>query len=647
MSINQYQQSMNLKIFLLFAIMTFLAYGISLNNDFAFDDYPTIVNNTKVHEGIKAIPSLFVHPIKHDNKRRIIYRPVTYLTHALEYQLWGLSAPLGHLVNLLLFLTASTLLFLFLHKLFKDYPIYIPIAITLLFIVHPIHTESVANIKGRDDIICMIFELLCLYNALLYIDHKKITSLLISFLCFILAMFAKEMALVVLALLPLSIFFYTTNIKKHIYPTITITGLCLLFTVIYFVSAVLLGNMEAANLYTAETNIIVGSKTLGEQLGTAIYVWGLGLKMHFIPHPLLYYYGFKHIPLYSLASPQALISLLIWLGLGLYALKNLPKKDLVSYGILFYIITYSLFGNIVTPAPIIFAERFLFIPSIGFCIALIGFCYKFVQHSKNKNKKNQFKKFLQNNQRLVIPFMAILALCVFLTAQRSATWKDNFTLFSNDIKYLKKSVKANKDYATTLALKDGIKYQATIIKSAEKAVKIMPSSANYRFLGEIYFNYDNMEGAVKALQKALQINPNNNKANLDLGQVYVVNKDFDTALTYLEKAYQSKYTDPEKYIYLARAHAQKPDRDLVTAMKVLHEGLEKHPNELTILKDMNRIHLLNGNIDAAKKIFDQVKTLDPLDHEIYSDFSRYYNAIGDREKAERYYNQAENLKQKK
>src|SRR5581483_11829811 len=106
------------------------------------------------------------------------------------------------------------------------------------------------------------------------------------------------------------------------------------------------------------------------KVGTAMLVLGKYLKLIFIPYPLSYYYGYSYIvpenigqfvPLLSLAAHLAL------LGVALYFIR---KKPWLSYSILFYLIAIAVYTNLVAPIPGLMGDRFLLVPSIGFCFFL-------------------------------------------------------------------------------------------------------------------------------------------------------------------------------------------------------------------------------------------------------------------------------------
>ena len=149
-------------VILLLAV--FIQYRQTLDYGFVWDDKIVIQENPRVKNGLQAIPDLFTKfksPYRHDQYG---YRPVTLLSFALEIEFWGVNPYYHHLMNLLYYALLCLLIFYFLSRIFKDYHPVFSFLIALIFTVHPLHVEVVANIKSRDEILAMLFVVLSLTN---------------------------------------------------------------------------------------------------------------------------------------------------------------------------------------------------------------------------------------------------------------------------------------------------------------------------------------------------------------------------------------------------------------------------------------------------------------------------------------------------
>src|SRR4051812_28179847 len=152
---------------LLIFAFSFLLYFNSVFNDYNMDDELVTQNHRLTSKGISAIPEIFSSPYYEDKSGyRYEYRPMVLVTFAIEHSLFGDHAGVSHFINVLLYSLLCCLLFRVLRKLFKNYNILFPLLITLLFAAHPVHTEVVASIKNRDEILSLLFGLLSLDFAL-------------------------------------------------------------------------------------------------------------------------------------------------------------------------------------------------------------------------------------------------------------------------------------------------------------------------------------------------------------------------------------------------------------------------------------------------------------------------------------------------
>jgi NADH:ubiquinone oxidoreductase subunit 6 (subunit J) len=113
---------------------------------------------------------------------------------------------------------------------------------------------------------------------------------------------------------------------------------------------------------------------------------GKYLLLLIFPYQQVCDYSFNQLPLVGFGSWQTLLSLLIYVALIIYAIRSLRKKSPVAYGIFFFIITMSIYSNLVYLIGSSFADRFLFIPSLGYCMAIVYLLYQYADKKKAHNK---------------------------------------------------------------------------------------------------------------------------------------------------------------------------------------------------------------------------------------------------------------------
>ncbi|MCK5421977.1 MAG: glycosyltransferase family 39 protein, partial [Deltaproteobacteria bacterium] len=161
-------------------------YINSLHNQFVFDDIPLILDNPSIRS-LEKIPLRIASGID-----KIPYRPLRSITYAVDYQFSGLN-PLGyHISNIILHILTSLLIYLTISALSGNSRIAFFAA--LLFAVHPVHTDSVAYISGRRDILSTLFYILGFYLFLESRKKKKSKLLILSLAAYLLAIASKEMA---------------------------------------------------------------------------------------------------------------------------------------------------------------------------------------------------------------------------------------------------------------------------------------------------------------------------------------------------------------------------------------------------------------------------------------------------------------------
>jgi len=194
-------------------------YANTLGCDYTWDDAIVITDNdfTKSADFGNIFTKDTFHGFFKQKKNLVAggrYRPLTLAMFAVEYQIME-SPFLGHLMNVLWYALTGIVLYLVLLKLINperrdDLKLwFIPLVASLLFIAHPIHTEAVSNIKGRDEIITLLGALAALYFALRAYYEENNLWMLLSGLVFFLGLLAKENAITFLAVVPLAFYFFT------------------------------------------------------------------------------------------------------------------------------------------------------------------------------------------------------------------------------------------------------------------------------------------------------------------------------------------------------------------------------------------------------------------------------------------------------
>jgi len=498
-------------------------YAITTTFDFTLDDTLMISSNELTKKGISGIPDIFTNDafvgFFGQNKELVAggrYRPLTHAMFAVEYELFSANPLVGHIINVFLYAILAIVIFHTLELCFRNFQQthswiqYIPFTATLLFIAHPLHTEVVANIKGRDEIISMGGSMLALLYSLKYVEKKKYKFLFFSFIAMLVGIFSKENAITFLAVIPLTLFFFSKAKLKDYFVTLIPISIASLSFILARINA--LGFFMKSTIQTEILNNPFIYSTKGEEIASVLHTWLIYFKLLFIPHPLTHDYYPWHITIKSFSNPTVILALLITVVIIAYALLKLPKKNIVAFGILFFFITFSIQSNVLFNIGTFMNERFMFVALLGFCIIIAYFLSKY------------FQKF----KLLKYVFLLVLILYSTKSFTRTKVWKDNYTLFTTDVKTSKNSAKVNVSAAEAIIRKAESEKNSFKAKQMYKqaltylvkAQSIHPTYFGaYDLAGKATFHLDDFTNSVKYYKQCLTINPN---APMPLNNIYLI-----------------------------------------------------------------------------------------------------------------------------
>ncbi|OWY22807.1 tetratricopeptide repeat protein [Sphingobacteriales bacterium UPWRP_1] len=204
--------------------LAFAQYANTITHEYVWDDSIVIKNNEKVQKGIAGIPSLFERTRSNELTDQYGFRPVVLSSYALEVHFWGLNPMVNHFFNVLYFSLLCVLTYLLLNSLFPLNRI-LCFLITLLFIVHPLHAEVVANIKGRDEIFALLFTVVSFLALLKYVQSNSGLLLAAAVLLFLLGILSKENNLFFAVIIPVSlIWLKNISLNKTLFIALLLSG---------------------------------------------------------------------------------------------------------------------------------------------------------------------------------------------------------------------------------------------------------------------------------------------------------------------------------------------------------------------------------------------------------------------------------------
>jgi len=602
-------------ITLFFFVFSLILYGNTVLNKWAVDDiYVTGPQNELVKKGFAAIPQIFsshyVDTKGNVGSQQTDYRPIVKVTFAIEYGIWGKFKPgISHGINVLLYFFIITLLFFILKRLLRNYNILFPFLITLLFMAHPVHTEVVASLKNRDELISFLCGLGGLHFFLRFADKKKIIYVFAALILFIIGYLSKSSIIPFVAIYPLVLYFFTDMKPKNfiwIFGMIFVAGL-----LSYYIPHIFLPKAVHVSSYIENPLFVV--KHFWIRTGTALMTLLFYLRLLIFPHPLVYYYGFNMMPITNWGNLLVIISFIIHLGLFIYALLKFKEKHILSFAILYYYFAISIFSNIGTPVVGIVGERFAFSASLGFIIALVYIIF-IVFRTDPKSLTIEFNE----RAKIIVIIILLLIPCTAMTITRNREWRNLTDLYESDIKYQENSVKANIDYAEywreRVYTDPGFQQNGAVNERLQRII-------------------------VSHFRKALSMYPDDYKTLNDLAAVYIeFTPKADSGLVFLKKAIALRPELQPGWVNLAMAYTKtnKLDSAIICYQKVL----QINPGALVAVFKMADIYFQKGNLGKAIKINEDVMKRYPDMDVPYFNIGYYYIMQGDTTIATNYFEQA-------
>jgi len=598
--------SLSRRLALLLGIISFFVYSNTLNNGFVLDDQVMIVYNKYVTQGISAIPDLLTTPHQRgfhvtDNDE---YRPLPLVMHAITYQFFGLNAVPYHFLNILLFAGCVILLFRFLNKLFDGKKVAVAFVASLLFALHPLHTEVVANVKSGDELLCFFFTFLAMNIFLKYVQAGKPLHLLAGFLGIFLAYLSKETVVTFLAIIPLVFFFHQNEHKKRsVYILCSMALATIIFMVIRFSVLEHYQANNMAKVSVIENALAKDGLSVASRIATAILILGKYLKLLVVPFPLVSEYSYNAIPFTHFGNPLVLLSLTLYLAIAVFGVWRFVKdrRDPYAFGIFFFLVTIALFSNVLFLIKSTMGERFLFFPSVGFCLVAALLIEKLA------GANDQGMGLLMRTKVLAV----VVPVCIIYSAivvDRNKDWVDNYTLYSTDLKKTPENAHMNyllgyelfsmsKQEKNPMArenmLNDAIKYM-------RKSATILPEYFYAQTdLGAAYFTKGRYDSAEVYDMAALKLFPDAVVSRNNLSGLFIATKQFRRNIGHCKETIRLTKDNPNAYADMGVSYMNLGMTD--SAIYYLRLGIRSYPEFYGCYDVLAYLYKMTGNIDSSIK----------------------------------------------
>jgi Flp pilus assembly protein TadD len=635
----QKSDCINWRIFFLFFLLALVIYSNTFNATFQLDDFRNIIQNSTLHIDNLSLSTLYDVASNNSEKNKVFYRPVSYISFAVNWYLGQTNVTGYHFINIGIHVLTVFFLYLAILALFNtpnlsekhnEERYFIAVLAACLWAVNPIHTQAVTYIVQRMAALATLFSIIGIFlyvKARITGSVKKRLALFTGMvLCFALAVGSKENAL----LLPGSLFlveiiFFQNMTDPKIRKKIIGLGVIVCLMVL-FLGSVLFLNWDFFG------RILGGYErrtfTLAERLMTQPRVVLFYLSQIFYPIADRLSIDHDFVVSTGLFSPwNTLPAIMLVMGLVGGALWQMNRMPLLCFAILFYFVNHLVESSII-PLEMVFEHR-NYLPSLFLFLPIAAGAKHLVNHYAPDRKVMQ---------GLVIGFITLwIAVSGFATYTRNMAWKNEQTLWEDA---LEKAPGRSRPYLNLASV-----YQKTdpdrVIRLYQAAMHLKDDTRHKPEIVSLInlanmtaARHQNHETAIQMYRRILELKPGFYPARYHLTQSLIATGDMEAADTQIKKLLAKNpesinFLTIQAVILLRQNHVNLALPHLINAVKLAPEN-----ENIWIL--LGAARYLAGRHGAAEKLFEKAYHLS--DKKMTALLLLIQNNVqsGDRQKVDRY-----------
>ena len=593
--------------FLLFATVAIIIYSPCLHGDFVFDD------RTFIYDDASPVHITRLSQLTDILFSKVLVRKIGLISFAINFYFGGLNPYGYHLVNVIIHILNGFILFLLSYTILtlasnegkgRGNAFKISFLGSLLWLVHPIQTQSVSYIWQRLASLSTLFFLLsflCYIKGRLLHAHKRVALFICSVIFGLLALGTKQntATLPLFVILSEFLFFQPKPFKldrKKLGIIILFGGLFILISGIYL----------TYNLYPS---LFDPSLTPLERGLTQLRVVIFYLSLLIYPHPSRLNVAHDFSISHSLFSPfTTFLSLLVIIGLIALAIYLIKKNRLVSFALIWF------FGNMVIessiiPLEMVFEHR-LYLPFMGLIVVVIGLCVSL--------PKKEWEKWVTGF------IILLLSLFSYWTYERASVWGEPFSLWMDASKKSPYKARPHNNLGMAYGKKGMIDEE---ISEYKKAIAINPNHKNAHYnLGSAYYKKGMLNEAISEFKKALTINPYLVQAHNNLGMAYGKKGMIDEEISEYKKAIAINPNFVEAHYNLGNAYHKKGRLD--EAISEYNKALTINPNLVEAHNNLGNAYHKKGRVDEAISEYNKALTINPRYAKIHNKLAGAYYSKG-------------------
>jgi protein O-mannosyl-transferase len=587
----------NIIIYLLLAAATLAVYSQVGSHDFvSYDDRQYVTENPQVRAGL-TLPGLkWAFATDRDGN----WFPLTWLSHMMDWQLYGANSGRHHWTNVWIHTLSTLLLFGLLQRMTGAR--WRSAVVAALFALHPLHVESVAWVAERKDVLCALFWILTLWGYLLYVGRPRLSRYWMVLFPFCMGLMAKPMIITLPMVLLLLDFWPLRRVQQRHGPGAGATGQksrenlplvpigrALLEKVPLLALSAL---MSAATIMVQRSaGAVMSLEWLppGTRLGNALIsyvvyatkmIWPARLAV-FYPHPI-------RVPAWQVLGAAAFVA-----GLTILVLRLARSRPFLAVGWFWYLGTLLPVIGLVQVGMQARADRYTYLPSIGIFIMLAWGLEDMLGH------RSRAKPVL-----VALPAVACAA-CLGLTWLQIQVWKDSGSLFRHAIEVTGDNPVAQNGLGIALQEQGQIE---EAISHYQEAIRIKPGFADpYANLGDACLKLGRIDDAFLQLTKSLQLRPESAETRINLGIALDKMGRPADAVAQLRESVQRKPDSYEAHYNLGRVYARTANiADAIVqferAIELKPDIAEAHYNLGNALAERNDMNRASAEFTAAIRI---------------------------------------------
>ena len=577
----------------LFLIMATLAvYWQVQNYDFVnFDDDIYIYKNHHIQKGLtlKSISWAFttIHACN--------WHPLTWLSHMLDCQLYGMEPGRHHLTNLLFHIANTLLLFLVFRKMTGS--LWKSGFVAGLFALHPLHVESVAWVSERKDVLSTFFWLLTMGGYVWYVEHPAVRRYILVVLFFALGLMSKPMlvtlpfVLLLLDFYPLNRFQFqqsdgSTNTQQRFIVFRLILEKIPLFVLVALSGAITFYAQKHGGAVASFEAIPHKARVANALVSYAGYIE----KMFYPSNLGALYPQLGILPWWKVAG-----ACLLLIAISFLAIRNIKQRPYFAVGWLWYLGTLVPVIGLVQIGSQSMADRYTYVPLIGLFIIIAWGVPKLVEHWR-------FRKIW-----LATLATVVLTMLMVITWKQVGYWENSITLFEHTLKI------TSNNYVSHNNLGKALYNQGRTAEAIEhylQALSINPVLEEaHNNLGVALDKQSRTAEAIEHYLQALRINPDFEEAHNNLGNALNMQGHTEEAIEHYLQALRIKpdYVEAHFNLGIALDKQGRTTEAIEHYLQVLRikPALEKAHNNLGVAL------FRKGNIEGAISQFRKALQINP------------------------------------